>query len=122
MKRAFNFILLLALLSCQPMADKSKPAKTEKLNLEEITISQLQQGYRDGKFTISEVVKAYLGRIDAIDKHGPQLNSIIVVNPDALQIAAVKFDHGLGPAGLGFAPAAGDGGLSMVGVFPAVDV
>jgi amidase len=88
MKRAFNFILLLALLSCQPMADKSKPAKTEKLNLEEITISQLQQGYRDGKFTISEVVKAYLGRIDAIDKHGPQLNSIIVVNPDALQIAA----------------------------------
>lgn len=88
MNRIFNFILLLVLFSCQPMTDKSKSAKTEKLILEEITISQLQQGYREGKFTISEVVKAYLDRIQDIDKNGPKLNSIIVINPDAMQIAA----------------------------------
>ncbi len=88
MKRIFNVILLLALLSCQPMTDQTKQGKSEKLNLEEITISQLQAGYKEGKFTITEVVEAYLDRIDAIDKNGPKLNSIIVVNPDALQIAA----------------------------------
>lgn len=80
--------LLVVLISCQRQADHSKVSQTEKLNLEEITITQLQQGYREDKFTISDVVKGYLERIDAIDKNGPQLNSIIVINPDALQIAA----------------------------------
>jgi amidase len=88
MKRILNVIVLLALLSCQPMTDQTTSGKLEKLNLEEITIAQLQEGYKDGKFTILEVVKAYLDRIHAIDKSGPQLNSIIVINPDALQIAA----------------------------------
>ena len=52
-----------------------------------MTIKDLQQGYKDGKYTVSEVVSAYLGRIEEIDKNGPALNSIIVINPDALQIA-----------------------------------
>ncbi len=84
----FNFILLIALLSCQPMADQAVTAKADKLNLEEISISQLQNGYKEGKFTITDVVQTYLDRIEALDKNGPQLNSIIVINPDALQIAA----------------------------------
>jgi amidase len=81
-------ILLVTILSCQPHADNTKAVQTGQLNLEEITISQLQTGYKEGKFTITDVVRAYLERIDAIDKNGPQLNAIIVVNPDALQIAA----------------------------------
>jgi amidase len=55
--------------------------------LEEMTIKDLQQGYKDGKYSVKEVVSAYLGRIEEIDKNGPALNSIIVINPDALQIA-----------------------------------
>jgi amidase len=55
--------------------------------LEEMTISKLQQGYEDKKYTVSEVVSAYLQRIAEIDKSGPALNSIIIVNPDAMQIA-----------------------------------
>jgi len=81
-------IFLVAFISCQRHANHSKVGQTKKLNLEEITITQLQQGYREGKFTITDVVEAYLERIDVIDKNGPQLNSIIVINPDALQIAA----------------------------------
>jgi amidase len=88
MKNTFKLILLLALISCQPMTDQSKSGKADKLNLEEITIAQMQAGYKEGKFTITEVVKAYLDRIDSLDKNGPQLNAIIVINPDALQIAA----------------------------------
>lgn len=55
--------------------------------LEEMTINDLQQGYKDGKYSVSEVVSAYLSRIEEIDKTGPSLNAIIVINPDALQIA-----------------------------------
>jgi amidase len=58
------------------------------LNLEEITVSQLQQGYRDGRFTVADVVQGYLQRIEAIDRNGPKLNSVLRVNPDALKIAA----------------------------------
>lgn len=81
-------ILFLPLLACQPRTDHTNKDISSNLNLEEITITQLQQGYREGTFTITEVVKAYLDRIEAIDKNGPQLNSIITINPDALQIAA----------------------------------
>ena len=55
--------------------------------LEEMTIGELQQGYKDNKFTVSGVVTAYLSRITEIDKNGPALNSIIQINPDALKIA-----------------------------------
>jgi len=55
--------------------------------IEELTIAQIQQGYIDGKFTITNVVSLYLDRIIEIDKNGPQLNSIIEINPDALQLA-----------------------------------
>ena len=55
--------------------------------IEELTITQLQEGYKAGKYKIKDVVKVYLDRINAIDKNGPKLNSIIEINPDALQIA-----------------------------------
>ena len=42
----------------------------------------------NGDFTVTEVVQAYLDRIDAIDDNGPMLNAVIQVNPDALTIAA----------------------------------
>jgi amidase len=40
-----------------------------------------------GRYTITDVVKAYLDRINEIDKNGPELNAIIRVNPDTMQIA-----------------------------------
>jgi len=57
--------------------------------IEEMTIRQLQQGYIDGKYTVKEVVQTYLDRINEIDRNGPVLNSLIVINPDALAIAEV---------------------------------
>jgi amidase len=77
-------IAIYPLFSCKNEATKTA---TSALNLEEITIAQLQKGYADGQFTIVDVVKGYLKRIEEIDKAGPALNSITVVNPDALKIA-----------------------------------
>ena len=87
----FSFLIVLSLLliiTCQTPVKNIQQEEPDNTWLEEITITQLQQGYKDGKYTIAEVVSAYLDRIIAIDKNGPELNSVIEINPDALQIAA----------------------------------
>ncbi len=81
-------ILILVAISCQPPANQPKAVKKALPDLLEMTVAQISQGYKDGKFTITDVVQFYLHRIDSLDKNGPKLNSIIIVNPDALQIAA----------------------------------
>ena len=91
LKTTYAFLLLLSLgilLSCQQRTGDERSADTSTLNLEEITIRQIQQGYREGKFTISEVVNGYIRRMVDLDKNGPKLNSVIVINPDAMKIAA----------------------------------
>ena len=55
--------------------------------LDEITVAELQDGMKAGRFTARAIVEKYLERIEAIDKQGPALNSVIELNPDALAIA-----------------------------------
>ena len=55
--------------------------------LSEITITDIQNSYGNGSFTVRQIVELYLDRIENIDRNGPKLNSIIIVNPNALQIA-----------------------------------
>jgi len=84
----FACSIWMAMVSCQTQLKDSYADTVEKSFLEEITISQLQQDYKQGKYTITDVVEEYLERIAAIDQNGPRLNSIIQVNPDAMEIAA----------------------------------
>jgi len=55
--------------------------------LDELTIAELQTGMTAGKFTAHSLARKYLDRIDEVDKHGPAINSVIELNPDALTIA-----------------------------------
>ncbi|SPF33655.1 Amidase [Candidatus Sulfotelmatobacter kueseliae] len=55
--------------------------------LDEITIAELQEGMKSGRFTARSLVEKYTARMEEIDKHGPAINSIIELNPDALTIA-----------------------------------
>lgn len=55
--------------------------------LDEITIDDLQKAFQLGHISSRSVTEKYLARIAKIDKAGPMLNSIIELNPDALQIA-----------------------------------
>jgi amidase len=59
----------------------------KSFELDELTISDLQDGMKAGKFTTRALVEKYQVRIDEIDKHGPSINAIIELNPDALSIA-----------------------------------
>jgi amidase len=65
-------------------------AKTETppaFELDELTITDLQQGLLSGKYTSRELVEKYSDRITDIDKKGPGLYSVIELNPDAERIA-----------------------------------
>ncbi len=64
-----------------------QPADVKPFELEEITIVELQDGMKSGKFTAHSLAEKYLARIDEIDKRGPAVNAIIELNPDALAIA-----------------------------------
>jgi Asp-tRNA(Asn)/Glu-tRNA(Gln) amidotransferase A subunit family amidase len=56
--------------------------------LEEVTIVELHAAYQSRAATAVNVTRAYLDRIEAYDHRGPNLNSLITVNPHALDDAA----------------------------------
>lgn len=56
--------------------------------LEEATISDLSAAMAAGSTTAAAITGGYLQRIEAIDRSGPTLRSVIEINPDALAIAA----------------------------------
>ena len=56
-------------------------------DIEEATIADLHDRMQRGELTSEQLVSSYLERIEAIDRNGPQLNSMIEINPDALLTA-----------------------------------
>lgn len=78
-----SFVSICAVLhSCSGGGDKADTSY-----LEEITIKELGEGFRNGTLSVRRVTEDYLLRIEKLDKSGPMLNSIISVNPDAIKIA-----------------------------------
>ena len=57
------------------------------LSVEEATIADLHAAYLSGQSSSREVTAAYLARIAAYDKKGPYLNTVINLNPKALEEA-----------------------------------
>jgi amidase len=53
----------------------------------EASIPQLQRAMETKKLTSVALTKAYLERIEKIDCRGPKINSVIELNPDAIEIA-----------------------------------
>jgi len=62
-------------------------ADVKPFEFDEITVAELQDGMKSGKFTAGSLAQKYLDRIAEIDKQGPAINAIIELNPDALSIA-----------------------------------
>jgi amidase len=55
--------------------------------MQEWTVGELHEAYRSGRTDPLRVCREYLERIEAIDRSGPNLNSIIETNPEALRVA-----------------------------------
>ncbi len=79
---------LAPLSSClQPTVSSSTPEDYSAFEWNEVTITQLQEKMSSGALTSAGITQKYLDRIERIDKNGPELRSVIEVNPDAIEIA-----------------------------------
>ncbi|MFN8094320.1 MAG: amidase [Vicinamibacteria bacterium] len=73
--------------SGEASAAEPKAFDAPPFELEEATVADLQKRMASGALTSRRIVEAYLGRIEALDRRGPSLGSVIETNPDALSIA-----------------------------------
>jgi len=76
-----------ALGAAREVASAAPASGVKPFELDEVTIPDLQDGMKSGKFTARSLVEKYSARIEEIDKNGPAINSVIEMNPDALAIA-----------------------------------
>jgi amidase len=83
----------LPVLGCAAGPEKAQPAASAvdhavpSFELEETGVAELQASMASGKYTSRRLVELYLQRIEAVDRSGPRVNSILETNPDALRIA-----------------------------------
>jgi amidase len=80
--RAAMIALLPALLTLPTQASAFR-----LLFAQEATIADIEAAIRSKELSCRQLVQSYLDRIEAYDKKGPALNSIILVNPNALASA-----------------------------------
>lgn len=80
-------VILFLLSACLPATKDLDSSGYNDFKYLEKDIAWIQQGYNNGDFSIADLVTAYINRIEQIDKNGPSLNSILQLNPDAIQIA-----------------------------------
>ena len=83
---------LTANLACAPPgaetpSDTGAQGEIPPFEFDEITADDLQRMMESGEHTARSITEAYLGRLEALDRQGPELRSMIEINPDALEIA-----------------------------------
>ena len=86
--------LAMSTSGCVPRGDSSGGATVSSqdrqvppFELDEVTVTELQASMASGERTSRSITELYLGRIEALDRQGPELRSIIETNPDALALA-----------------------------------
>ena len=95
-KLALLIALLLAACSPEQPTEQATGGSLElqkqPLDLREKTISDLQTAMQNNDLTARDIVAYYIAEIERVDRNGPELRSIIELNPDAMSIAA-KLDE-----------------------------
>jgi len=85
--RTLTSVLAAASIVAALAAALTAQTTPPRFTLEEATIQQIQSALRDRLLTCRGLVEQYLKRIDAYDKNGAALNAIVMINPEALQMA-----------------------------------
>jgi Asp-tRNA(Asn)/Glu-tRNA(Gln) amidotransferase A subunit family amidase len=73
--------------------------QSQGFDVMEATIEGIHDAYSSGSLTSRQLVQMYLDRIEAYDQKGPQINSIITINPKALEDAG-RLDAAFRSSGL----------------------
>ena len=67
--------------------ERGTQSATGGFELDEATIAGLMRDQQAGRYTARRIAEEYLARIQALDRNGPSLQSVLELNPDALAIA-----------------------------------
>ena len=81
---AFKTLLIVVAAVALGSADDSRRAPTQ---FNEFTVAQLQDAMNNGRLTSERLTRSYIDRIFALDQNGPGVNSVIELNPDAIELA-----------------------------------
>ena len=76
-----------ALSTAYPLRSWSRVMAVENGDMTAWNIAQIQQQMRTGQLSARALTEAYIQRISEVDRSGPAINSIIEMNPDAIEIA-----------------------------------
>src|SRR5690349_17537689 len=87
-------VAIIMLGACSAQAQAQKP-----FEIVEATIDDIHMAMRAGRLTARQLVQGYLDRINAYDKQGPTINSVITLNPNALA-EADRLDSALRSSGM----------------------
>ena len=83
--------LLLAALLALPLMAADNGVRNESPEVpkqhNEWTVAQLESAMAAGTLTSEQLTREYIARIIAIDQNGPGVNSVIELNPDAMDAA-----------------------------------
>src|SRR5882757_1296462 len=95
---------LAGLLIGAAMLIGTLPAYTQGRNAQpfqivETSIDDIHAAIKAGRLTVRQLVQGYLDRIETYDKKGPNINSVITINPEALT-EADKLDAAYKRSGL----------------------
>ena len=88
-QRIFSGIVAAALFAAfAPLAHaQGTKDMAPAFQIVEATIDDIHAAYKSGRLTSRQLVQGYLDRIGAYDKAGPNINSILTLNPRALEDA-----------------------------------
>src|SRR5215471_3411944 len=78
-------ILLIVVAAVALGSAQDSPRVPTQFN--EFTVAQLQDAMSDGRLTSERLTRYYVDRILALDQDGPGVNSVIELNPDAIELA-----------------------------------
>src|SRR5689334_21634478 len=87
MKSQLKWIAVPAL--CAACASTPQLTSLAPVPVAELSVAQLKDGMAGGKWTSADLTRAYLHRIDTLDRSGPQLAAGISENRQALKQTAV---------------------------------
>jgi amidase len=79
-----DFLAMSAAAVAAPAVDASAAGQ---IGVEELTLSDITAAFAAGRLTSQALTRAYLTRIDALDRRGPGLRAVLETNPSALEVA-----------------------------------
>lgn len=98
-RTAYNRQVIQPVFSLLLLAPSLHAQDPQPFEVEETTIAQVHDAIKAGRLTCRALIAQYRRRIDAYDKNGPALNSLVTFNPGA-ETQATELDRRFSQSGL----------------------